>query len=498
MSVSLFDTGLILVSVRYVKALKPGAPLSYYRRIPRELQHHYQGKAHIRQSLGTRDLAEATKKASKLAAEHDALWASLRSPEGVAASLTTGANREAALALLTALGLSPGMLAPGLRRTLDQDPDGSLDAYFEKRYGAAYLKARHEPHLTGIDLEDLWNPVEAEAVRLLKEDPSKPRALLSDALAAYLKDHDKGDDPQFAAGATRAIQHVYGAVGDFPLNFYRREHAVQVRDALLKDGNKTATVRRRLNDIKAVFNKGLLEFNLGTYPNPFERLQIAKEDQDSESREPFTAVELQAIVRACRATDDDIRHIVALQADTGARLGEIVGLRVADVMLDHETPHIMIRPHRALGRTLKTVTSERKVPLIGEALWAAQRALEEASRINQGGGWLFPRYASDGNLRPTSASGIVNKWLSRTLRIDKTSHSFRHSMRDRLRHAGVPEEFQNLIGGWGSRSVGQGYGEGYLLRQLKEQLEKVVMTTGKAETSEVSPAIDGVNPRLNS
>lgn len=478
MSVSLFDTGLILVSVRYVKALKPGAPLSYYRRIPRELQHHYQGKAHIRQSLGTRDLAEATKKASKLAAEHDAFWASLRSSEGKAANLTTPANRDGALALLTALRLEPGMLAPGARRTVDQDPDGELDAYFERRYGNAYLKARHEPHLTGTELEDLWTPAEAEAVRLLKEDPSRPRALLSDALAAYLKDHDKGDDPQFAAGATRAIKHVYAAVGDFPLSTYRREHAVEVRDALLKGGNKTATVRRRINDIKAVFNQGLLTFNLGSHRNPFEKLRIPKEEQDAESREPFTAEELRVIAKACRAMDDDIRHIVALQSDTGTRLGEIVGLRTTDVVLSHQVPHIMIRPHQELGRTLKTTTSERKVPLVGEALWAAQRALREASKANPDSEWLFPRYASDGNLKATSASGIVNKWLRQTLRIDKTSHSFRPSMRDRLRHAGVSEEFQNIIGGWGSRSVGQGYGEGYLLRQLKEQLEKVVVDHG--------------------
>lgn len=52
MSVTLIDTDLILVTVRYVKALKPGGPLSYYRRIPRDLTRHYGGLSFIRRSLG--------------------------------------------------------------------------------------------------------------------------------------------------------------------------------------------------------------------------------------------------------------------------------------------------------------------------------------------------------------------------------------------------------------------------------------------------------------
>jgi hypothetical protein len=47
-------------------------------------------------------------------------------------------------------------------------------------------------------------------------------------------------------------------------------------------------------------------------------------------------------------------------------------------------------------------------------------------------------------------------------------------MRDRLREAEVPEPIQDAIGGWGSRSVGQGYGKGYELRLLWGHLKKVV------------------------
>lgn len=470
---SLLDTGLIRVTVRYVKALKPGGPLFYYRRIPEGVRPHYEGKQFFRQSLRTRDLAEATRKAAKLAAEHDALWPTLQSREGQRAGLTTAENREAAKALLTALNLMPGELSAGTPLQEGRDPSDILDGYFSRRYGEAYLQARHEPWHSMVPVESFWTPAEAEAVRLLKEDPRKPQTLLSDALAIYLREHDKGDHAKFAADATRAIGHVISAVGDLPLTAYQRDHAKKVRDLLLKGGNKTATARRRLNSIKAVFNKGLIEFNLRAHGNPFEKLQIVKEAEDASEREAFTHDELRAIAHACRSKDDDIRHIVALQADTGARLGEIVGLRVSDVALDHETPHIFIREHTALGRTLKNANSEREVPLIGEALWAAQRALQAAQQHPQASGWLFPRYAVDGEVKATSASMAINKWLRGTLQIEKTTHSFRHAMRDRLRHVGVSEEFQNLIGGWGVRTIGQRYGQGYLLRQLREELEKV-------------------------
>ena len=245
---------------------------------------------------------------------------------------------------------------------------------------------------------------------------------------------------------------MIATVGDLPLDLYRREHANAVREFLLAKGGKTATARRELNRIKAVFNVGVVEFDLAMVKNPFEKLKIANEAQDADKRELFfTPEELRAVDAACRTKDDAIRYIIALQADTGARLSEIVGLRSDDVVLDHATPHVHIRPHLKLGRTLKTDASEPKAPLVGMALWAAHRAVEANRR--QGGksaGWLFPRYASDGEIKATHAANTINKWLGSVTKTENTSHSFRHAMRDRLRHANVPQDIQDAIGGWGS------------------------------------------------
>ena len=52
-------------------------------------------------------------------------------------------------------------------------------------------------------------------------------------------------------------------------------------------------------------------------------------------------------------------------------------------------------------------------------------------------------------------------------------HSFRHSMRDRLRAVNCPSEMIDQIGGWSKRSVGEGYGEGFDLKHLHEWVAKL-------------------------
>ena len=56
-------------------------------------------------------------------------------------------------------------------------------------------------------------------------------------------------------------------------------------------------------------------------------------------------------------------------------------------------------------------------------------------------------------------------------------HSFRHSLRDRLRAVLCPSDVIDQIGGWTAAGVGQGYGEGYSLEVLKRWLNEIQSTT---------------------
>ena len=81
---------------------------------------------------------------------------------------------------------------------------------------------------------------------------------------------------------------------------------------------------------------------------------------------------------------------------------------------------------------------------------------------------MFPRYCNETECQSNSASAALNKWLKTVAGTDYVIHSFRHSMRDRLRAVNCPADMIDQIGGWRKRSVGEGYGVGHKLSALLE------------------------------
>jgi integrase len=208
-------------------------------------------------------------------------------------------------------------------------------------------------------------------------------------------------------------------------------------------------------------------------------VSIRCELEDEAKKDVFDLSELHHIAQAAQQADDTLRHIVAILLNTGARCAEIVGLQTADVVLEHEIPHIVIQPHLGLVRTLKNAASKRKVPLVGVSLWAAERAV--ASSTGRSGLWLFPKYVTPDQSRAFiinsgSANAAANKWLKATLQGHKTCHSFRHTLKDRLSAVGASEETYGPIGGWGSPSVAQKYGDRFglpMLRVYRKHLDAI-------------------------
>ena len=120
-------------------------------------------------------------------------------------------------------------------------------------------------------------------------------------------------------------------------------------------------------------------------------------------------------------------------------------------------------------RRLKTSGSERKIPLVGASLWSAKR-VKQSNPTNQ---FAFPRYCNEQSHNSNSASAALNKWLKEQLMDDYVMHSFRHSMRDRLRAVECPSDIVDSIGGWITAGVGHGYGEGYRLDVLNKWMLKI-------------------------
>jgi hypothetical protein len=82
----LFDDGLRRMTVRCLEERPDG--FYYRRRIPRDLQSRYGGKAWRFESLHTKNKVEAAKRLDVLAVHDNVEWGHMRDTEGSASELT--------------------------------------------------------------------------------------------------------------------------------------------------------------------------------------------------------------------------------------------------------------------------------------------------------------------------------------------------------------------------------------------------------------------------
>lgn len=160
------------------------------------------------------------------------------------------------------------------------------------------------------------------------------------------------------------------------------------------------------------------------------------------------------------------------------RLAEGMGLEVADVILDAPIPYIFVRPNKTRG--LKNAFSERRLPLVGAALWACQRAMAASD-----GQHLFPTLLPKEigvEFHSGSASAAMLKWLRDNKLRGKVQvlHSFRHCMADRLREVETPPELADRIGGWSKGTMRESYGQGYSVEFTHSYMTKLTLPMWEA------------------
>jgi integrase len=260
-----------------------------------------------------------------------------------------------------------------------------------------------------------------------------------------------------------ALATFISLAGDRDVSLYLREDAKLLIHHLELKGNKTTTIRRRINSLSAILNYAYSELDLDKR-NPFTRLFIRNEGHDVFKRGTFSKEQLTAGYDKALKSGSAVKLLMPLLGETGCRLSEIVGLRIEDIDMDNDLIHI--RPNAA--RRLKTRGSERTLPLVGYARLAMLQALSQANEE-----WLYPRYMKTGKCNANSASGSINKWLKRDFD-GLTAHCLRHTMRDRLRALEYPMDMIDQIGGWRSvATIGVGYGKGYGTNAIRKVMMKV-------------------------
>ncbi len=292
---------------------------------------------------------------------------------------------------------------------------------------------------------------------------------LSDAAVIYCQMKGLKRSKTFHSASDRAVAYLTATCGNKVITEYTRKDANLFRDNLVNRGLAGSSIDRIIGTIRAICNFTFSEYALN-HDNPFEKVQFDR-TLGVKTRETIPVAEIRKIQEFCNAKDDEARWLIALISDTGLRLAEAAGALKSDLVVQDEVPHIVIKPYP--WRSLKTKSSERLVPLVGQSLWAAQQILAKKTSSP----YAFPKYNKSAEATSTnSASAALNKWIKTKTSSTYTIHGFRHAMRDRLRAVECPSEIIDQIGGWATVGVGSGYGTGYGLTVTGKWMKNIQLS----------------------
>jgi integrase len=439
----------IIVPYLVYKGVKKSTPY-YQRRVPLPLVAKF-GKQVIKQKLDKKDGAFA-RQANNLAAWHDQLFASMIADPNIVLPPT----KKAAEGLLFTYGLKPG--------------DGQIKLTALQNGGSEFTD---QPHLIDFDadyMEKADRGTLTDIDRLAMQALHKPLPVMcSELWDAYLKDEQRS--AKWVKKHKMYFDRFIQVVGDLPVEALSIESARSYRDERERLKRKSETIQKEIKFIKAVLNKGMREFGINVR-NPFDGVRANKLGKDTVKRETLNTAGLKEVIAACKEKGDDLALILLMVAFTGARLGEIIGLRLEDIRLAGKCPSIHIREYGQ--RTLKTSNSARELPIHPSVLTLLKEQYKAATKDKKKA--LFSRYA-DGKSMPSSdtASATLNKRL-KSMITEKhiTNHCFRHTLEDRMRNVDITKDRRDEFLGHAKQDSGDNYGEGRALVFKKRDLLKAM------------------------
>eukprot|EP00752_Nemacystus_decipiens_P019150 g17206.t1 len=196
--------------------------------------------------------------------------------------------------------------------------------------------------------------------------------------------------------------------------------------------------------------------------NPFDGLSYATPKSLQQEVPPFPTdwIEKKFLVpEAWLGLNPQAALIFLSLIETGCRPSEVCNLQPFQIVLDHEIPHIDIRPRD--DRAIKTEGSARRIPLVGVSLEAMQAAPKG-----------FPQYHD----KEDSLSATLLKHLRRRGLMPSENHiiySIRHSFDDRTLEAKIDRDLRARL--MGHAVDRPDYGEGGSLEFRRDQLLKIAL-----------------------
>lgn len=221
--------------------------------------------------------------------------------------------------------------------------------------------------------------------------------------------------------------------------------------------------------------------------NPFTGTKLKESKNKEKPREPFSTQQLQILFSSpvytgCKSKGrrtekggniikDSLYWLPILSLFSGARMQELCQLRFEDIIEIDKIPCFKISDEE-YDQSTKSSSSIRTIPIHKQVIELG--FLDYVKK--QQSGRLFPciEMSKSGNYSNTFSKRFGRYMDSCFTNKGKTSfHSFRHTIADAFRDAGVQEEIANLVTGHKNKSVYSNYGSSDKTKLLKKHLDKV-------------------------
>ncbi len=411
----------------------------YYRRRVPEYIAPYENRSVIKISLGTKDEKEAIRKSYIYNDYIEDYWRSLIKTGGKS---DVEAEYRAAVKLAKAHGFAYKNVVEIAKEPLDEIVERlqvATKAIERKKTVSSVLGGNTPPEILLSDCtEKLW------------------------PLSVDIHANKSSDQIRKWKNSRIAVMGSFiDVIGDKPLGEVTRADVLAYRQWWMNRNESgeilAATVNKNMRFVRDTLQMVGMSCEIDTdFELLFAKIRLKEIDR---SRPPFEASYVQNVLLSGDSLNGlnlEARLLIYAMADTGARESELIGLRKEDILLNDPIAHIWIRPRKY--RALKTITSERKIPLVGASLYAFKKLPS---------GFTHYRNAA-------TASTTINKYLRENDLKPTPEHSLyslRHTFKDRLRDAQAPEEIIDEL--MGHKKSGPKYGRGHIMERKLEWMEKI-------------------------
>lgn len=302
-----------------------------------------------------------------------------------------------------------------------------------------------------------------------------PAAALVSAWQDRLKRVGKETRPKTVAKYTSIINDLAAVIGETPVDALSECQVAALMTLWQERGNASSTIVAKLTSVITLVAPVSADAAARC------RAMLPRTRIDRAKRLPLTGAQLQKVreaVVADEVTTDDDTMLVDLMMLTGARLGELMQLRVVDVSSHDGLWHIKIGGHE--DAVLKTITSHRTVPVSTAHAPELERWLIHRTRTAASSDFLFAEARADSLGCFGSAESKRLNRVIRPLHEDKriVLESIRNTVARTLRAEGVDPRVRRAMLGHADVDIHERHYDPEALMTVEDFLEAVPVLEG--------------------